>query len=616
MKLNSKLFRKLMLRIVPVCAVTVILLAASSCSNSAEPETQYIPVQITEDGSWVFINEKGERIGSQEWEFEPTVTRDGIFTARTDSGLTVYRWKGDVAKPVDSLTNLVCVGKLADGLMPVTPVMQRIRIVNAKGDTKFVLDPIDGKEISSCALGFSEDMLIVNNIDGKAGVIDNKGKVIVKPKYDEISNFNGGYALAVTYNFEKEDGDIRYYVIDKEGKATAVKGKFGFPESDEGLVSEFNDGKVVVNAPYDTVKNEIQYLEISTDGKVTKQKNGFTYTYPLKNGGKITYSLVNDKFSYTWFDKDGKVVMKSKGDEIFNDAGKYVAVLKDDKTRIYSDEGKELSIFNGSQSVLWPGGKFGPVLYDYSNYEKTECTLLDAEGKKVNLGTIYNIGTREYINLENHEEIEYDTRYITSAYVDIPAAASKLASMLTNGTIKGKSLYYIGQSVAEILEGENARWYTGADKSFMIPADSTGWLASGAGFRINGSAKSSASITAPIYQNYFQVHHYDYWGTAWGWNRKRQVGVKMNPAAKVAAFDLQLSTNHVSGPALREAIKRRLVKEGYTEIASEPNYDEYSNGSNTIIIYGTPNSKGIGGIMGNSVSKLSKEEKTKLATTL
>ena len=116
------------------CLMTGIMI---SCIKSTAGNIEYIPVQKSDGGAWVFIDSKGERIGDQEWEFEPTVTIDGVFTARSDSGLTVYRWDGKEARPIDSLRNLVSVGVYNEGLLPVTPSMKRIRVVDGKGNIKF-----------------------------------------------------------------------------------------------------------------------------------------------------------------------------------------------------------------------------------------------------------------------------------------------------------------------------------------------------------------------------------------------------------------------------------------------------------------------------------------------
>ena len=601
--------------------MSIICMGALSLTSCKEDKTVYLPVQTSEGGAWTFVNDKGERVGNQEWEFEPSISRGGIFTANTEDGLTVYRWDGDEAKPIDSLTNLVSVGVLNEGLLPVTPRMQRIRIVDAKGNLKFELEPIGGQEISSCADKFSEGLLVVTTTEGKSGVINTKGEVVVAPKYAEISNFNGGYALAADYNYDNPEDGPSYFIIDKEGKATKVKGQFGYEEGDCSYVPEFEDGEVYVAGKIDYDDENVEYhtMKITTSGEVSEVPSG-TWVSALPGGGKIISTYDGDVSRYEWIDKEGKRVLKTDGEgQSLYSYGDFVVLQGDDTLTVYGSDGKELNKLTGRYYPLWSTENFGLVLgqndEDYSS--PTVYILLDMEGQVIPDAKYYGVGTNEAISLRNDMEDMCGYLNVTSAYVDVTAAASKLSSMIDSG-VKGKSYYYLGESVADILSGENAGYYNGSGRNFNLPTDSTYYLANGAGFWITGTGRASADIVAPTYQKYFEVHHYDYWGRAWGWNRTRKVGVHFNSSAKVIAFDLTLRTNHPSGERLREALGRRLKNDGYTVTVDEPNYVEYTNGFRNVIIYGNKDTAGIGAIVYNKDSGYSKSdtEKAGLAAEL
>lgn len=599
--------------------LVVILEGLSSCIFTSAKDVEYIPVQQTDGGAWYFINAKGERIGNQQWEFQPSVTIDGIFTARTDSGISVFRWDGKEARPIDSLTNLVSVGVYNEGLLPVTPSMQRIRVVDKKGDVKFVLEPIDGNEISSCAGIVKDDMLVVTTIDGKAGVVNAKGEVVVKPTYSDISNFSDGYALAVNYDYDNYENGPTYYVIDKKGNVKKVAGKFGYEEGECASVPAFVNGEVRVPGPWNEDSSEPEYFVINTEGQVKKAGEVSGWSETLENGGKISYKYQDEVSAYTWTDKEGKTVLATKelGTSL-SACGKFVVLSSEKETKVYDENGQEIAKFAGQYYGGWPGGDFGLILrkYDYQS-DVTSYILLDDKGQKVDMPNVYGVGTDKTLpNDSGEDEIDCGGYYVTSAYVDIPAAAGKLASMITSGSVKGKSTYYIGESVKDILEGQNINFMSG--RNFSIPTDSNVYyLATGAGFTINGEGTASADVVAPTYQNYFEVHHYDYWGRAWGWNRKRQVGVHLNANAKVVSFDIKLRTNHPSGMILREAIGKRLKKDGFTLINSGDNYDEYDNGYRTAIVYGTEDTNGVGVVIADSKTlRLSAAEKASLATRL
>lgn len=597
----------------------VLLSVLSSCGGGGSDNVDYIPVQTTEDGAWHFINSKGEIVGNQEWEFEPTVAIDGIFTVRTSEGTySVYKWSGKEAKPIDSLQNLVSVGVYSEGLIPVTPSMQRIRIVNGKGDVKFILEPKDGQEITSCSGVFKEGLLIVTNMESKSGVVNKNGDWVVDPKYSDISEFSDGYALASIY----DDDGISYFVLDKEGKEIKVEGKFGYPEGECGGNVPFIDGVTTVWSVQETNDGDYESLgyEINTKGEVKKlsnDNNSYSWTEPLENGGKVTYSYKDDHSSSVWTDAKGNVVKEVSQDGTSLTAnGKFVTMNSQNSLTLFSEDGKELNRFDGNMSVMVVGGKFGLVLMKYGeNYNVADYIVLSPEGQPLTTPKLYGVGLNKCVNDIYSEEEMCGGYYVTSAYVDVTAAASKIASMITNG-VTGKSTYYIGESVKNILEGQSVQYMSG--KEFSIPtAEDTYYLATGAGFYINGRINASTNIVAPTYKEYFEVHHYDSWGNAWGWNRKKQVGVHVNPSAKVVSFDIQLHTNHPSGQTLREAVGRRLKKEGYTLVASGDNFDEYSNNYREAIIYAAKESNGIGVLIGEPKNlKMSNSSKESLAANL
>lgn len=595
---------------------TLVTVASSflfSCSGDSASEIEYVPVQLTEGGAWTFIDSKGERVGDQQWEFEPTVTYNGIFTARTDSGLTVYHWDGTTAKAIDSLKNLVSVGVLNEGLMPVTPAMQRIRIVDKKGNKKFELNPIGGKEISSCASQFTEGLLVVNTVDGKSGVIDKEGNVVIEPKYSEISDFNGGYALARNDDYEDYEKGPQYFIIDKEGNVTAVKGEFGYcEEGDCSMLSGFDGGVTTICGKTDSA-TMYNPLQLDVKGAVTKL-DMMRSIQPLKNGSKIITKFNEDSSETALVGPDGQEILKASDDSYLMNLTNYVVLVNDRNYTVYNLEGQEPAKLKDLNDIICPGGKFGLFVSAGDPLEQSVYTLYDAEIKPIEGTKYYGISTSKFLETSNDEIVCQNL--VTSAYVDITAAATKMAQMATSGYVKGKDSYYVGQLVKEILDGENARFYSGNDRVLTIPTNESGQLANGAGFWIGGTAKASAKIVAPTYQHYFEVHHYDYYGRAWGWNRTRQVGVHFNPSSKVESFDLQLHTNHASGAALRESIGRRLKKEGYTLVATDDNYDEYSNGSSNIIIYGSATSNGVGAILGAKTGSMSEANKQSLAATL
>lgn len=617
------------------CAAAITL---TSCNNSGENDDMaYIPVQEEENGPWVFINSKGEKIGDQSWEYEPSITVNGLFTAQVDEGLTVYKWSGSKATPLDSLTNLVSVGVLHDGLLPVTPPMQRIRLVDGNGKLKFTLDPIGGKEVTSCASQFTEGLLVISTSDGKEGVIDTKGDIVVKPdRFDEISGFNGGYALAAIYNYHTPGAAPEYYVIDKEGKAKKVEGEFGYwegdctslpafengiayvpgkildipePEEEEDVKAKAKKKKTVkpkkkktdeeLENPVDTTYQFTEY-KISTDATASRKDDAISWFKVLPNGGLIANTYKNGENTYIWTDKEGKEIKKTRGlDASIMDYGNYVVVKEKEVSTVYNLKGSPLYKLGEDQAPYWSKGSFGLMTVAYNDgYSSmpTVYTLLNDEGQPVSEERFYGVGTNKVTELYGDEDTECEKNRVTSAYIDIEAAAGAFTSMLT-GNVKGKSVYKIGEYCSSILADSGADAFLGDAQTFDIPTDSTNFLANGAGYWVQGTGLANAPIATPKFKNVMKIEYYDATGKAFGHKEERVVSVSFNKSAKVIAFDLLLRTNHPSGEVLREAVAARLKAAGFTLEREDPFFEEYTSGNRNIIIYGNHETDGLGALV-------------------
>lgn len=597
--MNSFNFRRF---ISPAVFIAFICALMVSCGKTGEESysVEFIPVQTSEEGAWIFVDNKGERIGTQEWEFEPTVTANNIFTARTDSGLTVYYWDKDVAKPVDSLQNLVAVGIYNEGLLPVTPPMERIRIVNKKGELQFTLDPIDGQEISACADKFSEGLIVVRNTQGMAGVVNNKGEVVVKPQFSEISNFSDGHALAVNYNYDNYEDGPSYFVIDKEGKITPVKADFKFSVHEECVaVPEFQDSVVQLDGMYEEAGNYRYFpVQVNVDGQTKELKNT---QVNLPDGGKFVIEHADSVKEY-WEGADGKTLLTiDEPYQRLKTCGDFVCKETNSSLEVYNLEGVKLNTFQPNDMLIYGGENFGVILEknvnEYLNGPK--FYLLNDSAQLISDKGFYGVGIRKTIRIKE-SEFDGDCGFnVTSAYVDVTAAASKLVAMITHG-IPGEGFdYFLGESVKSILQGGNSEWSFINDRTFTIPTDSTGYLATGPGFTIKGIGEANTFIMEPTYEEHFEIDYYDYWGRAWGRSIMKQTGEHINPNARVCSFDLHLFTNHSSGQKIREAIGRRLKKEGYTLVKETPNYDEYSELDKVFIIYGNAETPGVGVVCGS-----------------
>lgn len=112
-------------------------------------------------------------------------------------------------------------------MIPVTHPSERITYYNSKGEQVFVLEPYEGKEITSVMGGFRDGMATFVNEDGSCGAINSKGEVKIKPIYSNLGNFSEGH----TYAFKPSDANSSaepdkdetapVYIINKKGEEVA-----------------------------------------------------------------------------------------------------------------------------------------------------------------------------------------------------------------------------------------------------------------------------------------------------------------------------------------------------------------------------------------------------------
>lgn len=403
-------------------AIIISGMTSVSCQSADKPHQvedviDYVPVQVSEESPWVFVDHTGTRIGTQKWEFKPTVSKGGVFIAQVDSGLTVYKWDRDVAKPITGLTDLVEAGSYNEEVIPVCNRRERLRIANAMGETVFTLNPIDGKEIKSCAVAMSDGMLIITDSDGKSGAVDKEGNIIVKPAYDFIGDFSEGVALAVNFP-ENDNGYSDLFIIDKKGNVTKVNKKIDISVDDfDQYGHDFIHGYCYVRN-YDKTIIPFNFIKISTDGNVSGT-NTYISKYSYLTDGSYIEELIDDSTKYILKSPNGKII-KEFTEGYCSCEGKFVCNTiicptstfhlnprVNDDNYIYNIEGKEIANYTGDYSSCYLGGKFGLLLINFNELIKPiSVTMIDENGKEIPKFHFANCGISRDIVLLHPEEME------------------------------------------------------------------------------------------------------------------------------------------------------------------------------------------------------------------
>jgi hypothetical protein len=182
--------------------------------------------------------------------------------------------------------------------------------------------------------GDFKDSLALVKKNEKFGFINMKGVEVVPTKYDELSSFYEGYAIA------KLNGAVGY--INK-------KGEFLFKPSEHFELTNFHEGRAIV---VDKEKNSV--YAINTKGeKVFSFPHQFYAEHLEFSNGKIIFDAQNDKvFNQFVFDIMGNIVYKLKESYISNFSKDGFAFVSLDK---YSDKGINLINHTNGQKIFKSG---------------------------------------------------------------------------------------------------------------------------------------------------------------------------------------------------------------------------------------------------------------------
>lgn len=306
-------------------------------------------------------------------------------------------------------------------------------ILKVKKDGKYGLINLDGKEILACTEDNIEPMLgtksvYITTANGKKGLVDNMGKVIIENNYTEISALTSKYSNG----FIVKNDQGKYGVINND-KTIALEEKYDeispVSENKMYVVKEGSDSKIVNTNGEEFLVNAFEEVkQINTDNIVVKVNGKYgvktingvekipatyddlTYTfddyYIAKKEGK--YGIVNEKneeklsFNYTYIkyldtigilqaetenmesellDRNLKVKVKGIIAQI-NDDKNYIRVRENDEYKYYNfkleqKESKEILATN-TIFLSKKDGKYGYVndkgivVVDYQYEDATE----------------------------------------------------------------------------------------------------------------------------------------------------------------------------------------------------------------------------------------------------
>ena len=226
-------------------ALSIILF---SCGKTGKKATvTHVPVQLKANGNWSLLNvETGAIVYEGEFKKMPSVVVEGVFTTRKENGELFYNKMEDEKKFKQIAGPFKSGSLMSEGIAIVCKEESHPSAINASGNEVFSLEPQNGVVFSS--VGRCIEGLIKFQADnGFWGVLDKEGKIVCKPQFDFIDDFDNGFARVSLHT----DSKNKLGIIDKSGKLVL--------DIDRAYVGKMVGGRMV----YSDTKDEFGILAVS-----------------------------------------------------------------------------------------------------------------------------------------------------------------------------------------------------------------------------------------------------------------------------------------------------------------------------------------------------------------
>lgn len=371
-----------------------ILAALCSCSKSGD--IQYLPFQSDEDSNWGLVSTDGKVLFENEFKNEPTVVmHDRFFVKNADGKWELYSAQ---EKPEEIGKNVYDqAGAFIEDVAPVVAKGQPIQFINKDGDVQFSLGNVDGQQITECT-NFSEGVAIFKA--GKYyGCIDNKGNVIVKPEYIQISPASDGKMVAISKKYENsKNGASSITILSTSGKVIADISTKSFNDYE----NQFHDGALVVEQEID---DENRQGLINEKGEfIVRPSSKIHRIEGIENEKFIFY----DGDDYGVMDFKGNVVIRPKYKKLaFAGKGKLlwavddkedanIKLIDEDENVISKSEYEGVLPFHGSSAAIQVSKNSWIFIDEKCNEKKINEDIYNIDDSEVGDNIFYS----QYVDVE------------------------------------------------------------------------------------------------------------------------------------------------------------------------------------------------------------------------
>lgn len=283
----------------------------------------------------------------------------------------------------------------------------------------------------------NKEGFIVKNAEGKSGIVDYSGQVVIETKYDEVKKVYGNQMYVV-----KQEG--KEVIAKKDGTVIELA---GYDEIKEILKSEDNGfiytkngkygimkltGEAIIDAEYDDLKESKTGIYIAKkDSKygiidINKEiKVQFIYTNITYNEKADLYVADKEDFTNDIIGNDFLVKLLGILIEL-NDEKGYIELRQENEYKYYNFKFEEKAIADINQEITLfvskKDGKYGftdksgKVIVDYIYDDATEQNIygfaaIKKDGKWGSIDSKGNVVQEPIYNLDNYLKIDFIGRW-------------------------------------------------------------------------------------------------------------------------------------------------------------------------------------------------------------
>jgi len=508
------------LNFLSLVAVFVILCGCSGNSG----KIQYLPCKVDKGDDWGFVNAKGEVFCKDAFKECPSVVRDGVFFVREGDYYSLYKF--DSKKPVLLMEDIIHQGNPRNGIFPICKKDSHIEIIDTKGVTKFTLEKVENQEVVGCAAGYSKHgYLKVETMDDNGdefwGVIDEKGKTVLKPKYSSIRLISSN----LFYVGIEEDDEVVYQFVNKKGEK----------------LSQWKEMTLCDAMSVNASDGDFQYVCGIRDERC--------YIYDLKGeevmkcSEKVEDILDINKKCFVFEGENGYGVMDFKGEKILSDKYQHVQLLENGEFIVHKD-------YDHKYEWLDKKGESIKMLSDYDNW----VSYLDNFGLIASDNHLYYILNDKFEQAEKTElyDIECPTSsYVESDFFDYGVISDCVKKLIESGLQERRMNF--GNSVTDIpsvvAQGvDEFRSYSSSAQVELLKRNK---------FSVYANLYFDGRILEPIYTTK-TVQKYSYWYGYYNTTERVVDGYRFSDDAELSVMTINCNVPYAKRENMNKELTRML----------------------------------------------------------